>query len=165
MKMNRLNRTDRRKGFTLVELIVVIAMLMLLMGSVTSAVVSAQRRAKIAQATTVVKELTNAILSYENYSKTRDLSEVAGKLGSWTDAERSRIGFVLGNATDRNGEKVPVLYNATMKGDMLVDPWGHPYRVRIKQGTLKVDDNGVLQGAQQTAVAFPNFYRRQMEEK
>ena len=45
--------TDRigKKGFTLVELLVVIAMLMLLAGAITTSVAGAHRRAKIQQAT------------------------------------------------------------------------------------------------------------------
>lgn len=159
MKMKNGNRASR--GFTLVELLVVIGMLMLLMGSVTSAIVSAQKRAKVAQATTAVKEMTNAILSYENYADSHDLSTVAS--GGWKEADESTLGFILGKKSNKNGT-IPVLYNAALKGGKILDPWGRPYRVQIKQGTIKVDNNNVLQGAQRTAVAFPNFYRRQAGE-
>ena len=56
-------------GFTLVELLVVIAMLMLLAGAVTSSVASAQRRAKIAQATAEAQEMTNAIRAFEHFQQ------------------------------------------------------------------------------------------------
>ena len=52
--------TKRKRGFTLVELITVIAMLLLLMGAVTSSVSGARRRAKIQQAISEAQELTNA---------------------------------------------------------------------------------------------------------
>ena len=42
-----MENTKRKRGFTLVELITVIAMLLLLMGAVTSSVSGARRRAKI----------------------------------------------------------------------------------------------------------------------
>ncbi|MGN0852855.1 MAG: type II secretion system protein [Kiritimatiellia bacterium] len=154
-------RKPAARGFTLVELLVVIGMLMLLMGSVTSAIVSAQKRAKIAQATTAVKEMTNAILAYENYADTHDLSTVAS--GGWKEADEATLGFILGKKSNKNGP-VPVLYNAAVKGGKILDPWNRPYRVQIKQGTIQVDSGTVLQGAQRTAVAFPNFYRRQAGE-
>lgn len=161
MNMKRELQRSRSRGFTMVELLVVIGMLMLLMGSVTSAVMSAQKRARIAQATTAVREMTNAILAYENYADSGDLSTVAS--GGWKEADESTLGFILGKKSNKNGV-VPVLYNASLKGGKILDPWGHPYRVQIKQGSIKVDDNGVLSGQQKTAVAFPNFYRRQVGE-
>lgn len=162
MNWNRKRIVNSTRGFTLVELLVVIAMIMLLMGSVTSAVMSAQRRAKVVQATTAVKEMTNAILAYENYTKEGDLSSV--KIQKWTDADEKTLGFLLGKEKTKTGETIPVLYNATLKGSLFVDPWGSVYQVQIKEGTIQVDNDGVLQGTQHTAVSFPNFYRRQAGE-
>lgn len=163
MNWNMKKISSSNCGFTLVELLVVIAMIMLLMGSVTSAVMSAQRRAKIVQATTAVKEMTNAILAYENYTKEGDLSSV--KIQKWTAADEKNLSFLLGKEKTKTGETIPVLYNASLKGSFFVDPWGTAYEVQIKEGSIQIDNDGVLQGAQKTAVAFPNFYRRQMEEK
>lgn len=161
--MNRLDSipTRRRRGFTMVELLVVIAMLMLLMGSVTSAIMSAQKRSKIAKATAAVQELTNAILSYENYTDDHNLSSVA--IPSWQDVDESTISFLLGKESNRQG-KIPVLYNADLKNGKLLDPWGKPYRVQIKPGTITMEDRGVLGSSARTHVAFPNFYRHLYQE-
>ena len=70
-----------KRGFTLVELLVVIAMLMLLVGAVTSSVTRAQKRAKIVQATAEAQEITNAILAYENYAEKYSLEKHAK--GGW----------------------------------------------------------------------------------
>lgn len=153
--------TCRRRGFTMVELLVVIAMLMLLMGSVTSAIMSAQRRSKIAKATTAVQELTNAILSYENYSDDHTLSDVA--IPSWQEVDESTISFLLGKKSNRQGT-IPVLYNADLRNGKLLDPWGHPYRIQIKPGTIRMEDRGVLGTSAKTYVAFPNFYRHLYQE-
>lgn len=156
-------RNGACRGFTLVELLVVIAMLMLLMGSVTSAIMTAQRRAKIAKATVEIKEMTNAILAFENYSSD-GLSAQAS--GSWQEATEASLAFILGKVTGQNGERVPVLYNAAIRGGKVLDPWGHPYYVQIKQGKVAIQNNGSngSLSSTQTAVAFPNFYRRQAEE-
>lgn len=156
-------RNEMCRGFTLVELLVVIAMLMLLMGSVTSAIMTAQRRAKISKATVEVKEMTNAILAYENYSSD-GLSK--HKIQNWQEATESTLAFILGKETGENGEMIPVLYNASIRNKKILDPWGRPYRVQIRQGNVKIQNkgsNGSLSSTQ-TAVAFPNFYRRQAEE-
>lgn len=156
-------RNGAGRGFTLVELLVVIAMLMLLMGSVTSAIMTAQRRAKISKATVEAKEMTNAILAYENYSS---VGLSAHKIEDWQDATESSLAFILGKETGENGEKIPVLYNASIRNKKILDPWGHPYRVQIRRGKVKIQNkgsNGSL-STTQTAVAFPNFYRRQAEE-
>lgn len=157
-------RNGACRGFTLVELLVVIAMLMLLMGSVTSAIMTAQRRAKISKATVEVKEMTNAILAFENYSSRGDLSAQAS--GSWQEATEASLAFILGKVTGQNGERVPVLYNAAIRNGRILDPWGHPYYVKIKQGKVTIQNNGSngSLSSTQTAVAFPNFYRRQAEE-
>ena len=142
-----------RRGFTLVELLVVIAMLMLLAGAVTSSVSSAQRRAKIAQATAEAQEMTNAILAYEHFGDDYKLPNYDN-----TPATESNMGFILGDATV-NGQKVPVLYNASIKGGQILDPWGNPYYVTIKAGKpirTETDSSDQLK----SYVAFPNFNRR-----
>ena len=139
-----------KSGFTLVELLVVIAMLMLLAGAVTSSVAKAQRRAKIAQATAEAQEMTNAILAYEHFGSGK-------KLPNYDDVEatEANMKFILGEAE----ENVPVLYNASIKGGEIRDPWGRPYRVTIKVGKpIHTDTDGSDQ--LKSYVAFPNFNRR-----
>ena len=102
-----------KKGFTLVELLVVMAMLMLLIGSISSSVMSAQKRARLAVATTAVLEISNAILAYENYGKLDKMDE--------QPSTEDNLAFILGKATE-DGRDVPVLYNASIKGGKILDP-------------------------------------------
>lgn len=143
------------RGFTLVELLVVIAMLMLLAGAVSSSVASAQRRAKITHATAEAQEMTNAILAYSQFGEDYKLPIIY----PGEPANEKNLSFILGTENGPNGEKVPVLFNASIKGGQILDPWGRPYIVTIREGeSFKSDqdssDNLV------TYVAFPNFNRR-----
>ena len=148
-----------RKGFTLIELLVVIAMLMILMGSVSSAPMSARRRAKIAKATAACHEMTNAILAYENYAKNYTL-EGKETGGGWREAEEGFLGFMLGKGSLQHGAggKIPVLYNGEVSRGKLLDPWGRPYYVKIMKCDGNIEDR-VVRGGLSTAVGFPNYNR------
>ena len=153
-----------KKGFTLIELIVVIAMLMMLAGSVTSALANARRRAKISKATVACQELTNAILAYENYAKDHSLEKHATS-GSWQPANKGSLQFVLGGEKAENGEDIPVLFNAEIMGSQMLDPWGNPYYYRVQRvRSQKVDDDLANQQIE-TYVFFPNFNRRLEEDR
>ena len=111
--------TDRigKKGFTLVELLVVIAMLMLLAGAITTSVAGAHRRAKIQQATVEAQEMTKAILSYENFGKNYSLD--AHVMEDQQATEQS-LAFILGKESAQiKGQRgdIPVLFNAAVKKD------------------------------------------------
>lgn len=136
----------RKKGFTLVELLVVMAMLMLLIGSISSSVMSAQKRAKLAVATTAVLEISNAILAYENYGELKKMNE--------QPSTESNLAFILGKATE-DGREVPVLYNAAIRGGKILDPWGNPYLITVSEGTI----SGKQTKNMKTAVFLPNYYR------
>ena len=97
---------QRNLGFTLVELLVVIAMLMLLAGAVTSSVAKAQRRAKIAQATAEAQEMTNAIRAFEHFWGEQDLQSKMPKMND-TEATESAMSFILGGDPGPDGEKLP----------------------------------------------------------
>ena len=149
----------RKKGFTLIELIVVIAMLMLLTGAVTSALANARKRAKVSKATVVCQEMTNAILAYENYTKDHSLEKHATS-GSWQPASKGSIQFILGGEKAENGEDIPVLFNAEIKGTQMLDPWGNPYLYRIQKASSQEVDDDLANKQVETCVFFPNFNRR-----
>ena len=143
----------RRGGFTLVELVVVIAMIAVIMAAMTTSVQQARQRARIARATQEVREMTNAILAYEQYAVGHTLEKVLAP--SWTDCTEGSMKMILGGETGENGETVPVLFNATVKNGSLLDPWGNPYQYMIDK-TAELSD---ATGSFETAVALPNFYR------
>ena len=149
-----------RRGFTLIELLVVIAMLAVLMGAVGSGMNQARRRAMIAKATQDAKEMTNAILAFEHYARGRSLESYA--TGGWKDTTKDSMSMILGGEQSEGGEQVPVLYNAQIRGDQILDPWGKPYQYMIKQaGSISPPDNTQFQ----TAPNLPNFYRLLDEER
>lgn len=118
------------RAFTLVELLVVIAMLLILAGSVGSGVMAAMKNAKISKASVEVNELTNALLAYENFiSGTSDEGKMPSLNG--VDASESSCSFLLGKgAAGAGGERPPVFYNGGFR-----DPWGTPYKLLVKPGT------------------------------
>lgn len=147
---------SHKGGFTMVELLVVIAMIMILAGSVTSAVASASRRANIMKATVDVQEMTNAILAYQNYGELKEMSDLP--------ATEDNIGFLMGKESE-NGKTVPVLYNATITsrgGERAVrDPWGNPYLITVKSGSVTAPTS---LKQMRSVLWFPNFNRRAVDE-
>ena len=158
MRLRHMGRNDRN-GFTMVELLVVIAMLMILAGSITSSVGSASRRAKVQQATTELQEMTKAILAYENYGRVNQDSPLSSHLMEDKEATESNMGFILGQETLKNGQSgnIPVLFNAEIKNGAIRDPWGNPYRVTIRQA--KIDPKEASSDKPVSYVMFPNFNR------
>ncbi len=152
-----------KQGFTLVELLVVIGMLMLLAGAVTTSVTGAQRRAKIQQATVEAQEMTKAILAFENYGKNYSLDKYVME-----DAEATEqsLGFILGKENMQGqgqSGKVPVLFNAAVTGSgKILDPWGNPYRVTIKKDNVDQENKDSLRF--NSYVVFPNYNRRPADE-
>lgn len=155
-----------KRGFTLIELIVVIAMIATLMAALGTSVAKAQRRARITKATQEARELTNSILAYEQYAPDHTLAQVATG-GSWRDCDESSLRMVLGRMDDDDGQRIPVLFAASLTGGRMLDPWGTPYQVRIeKLGSLAGggdDENRSQQFV--SAPHLPNYYRLNDEEK
>ena len=154
-------------AFTLVELLVVVGMIAILMGAMTSAVQSARERARIQKATSDVKVISQAILAYEiwNGDELPTLGS-RGRAASGADANASSLGFLIGkgNAAGAGGkgglaDKLPVLLMAQLRsGGSMVDPWGTPYKVTIAESKSNIKLKTVT-GALSTGYWLPNFYR------
>lgn len=143
-----------KRAFTLIEMMVVVAMILIIAAAMTTSVAKARTRAKVAAAMQETREMTNAILAFEQYAQDRSLaSEVTG--GSWRDCTESAMGMILGRETGASGEQVPVLFNAQVRGGVLVDPWGRPYQYMIDKTS---DLSESIQAPQATAT-LPNYYR------
>ena len=160
-------RTKVNNGFTIIELMAVIAMILILMGAVTASVTRARQRAKIQQAITEAQQLTDAILAYENFVDKKGNSPLEDKATgqSWQEATEGELKFVLGNDKMPNGQEgnVPVLYNGSVTGGSIRDPWGNPYRYRILSASVNPDDDH--DGSQgEAAFAFPNINRIPADE-
>ena len=146
------NREQAGRGFTLIELMVVMAMIAVIAGALTSGVAKAQQRSKISRAQTEAREITNAILAYQNYDEDGSLAKFVMED---QEAEEGKLGFILGKVTSRNSD-VPVLYNAALTGGKILDPWGHPYRITIKQGET-INPPGV--SGVKIRMFYPNWHR------
>ena len=146
--------TLNKRGFTLVELMVVVAMIAIIAGAFSTAVAGAQERAKIQKALSEVKVVSQAMLAYENYHEL-PLKEKESIL----DASSS-LGFLLGQGgTAESGGKIPVLLQAALSsGGALLDPWGTPYRISIRPGNLSYVP-GVATGSLTSGFFLPNAYR------
>ena len=142
-----------RRGFTLVELLVVIGMIAIIGGAMVSSVSKAQLRAKISKANVDVGEMTKAILAFANYTEDGTLSSV---VMDDQPAQESKLKFILGKETGRDGVAVPVLYNGAVTGGYINDPWGHPYRVTIKKGE-RISPSGMP--SLNLKLFYPNWHR------
>jgi len=148
-----------RKGFTLIELLVVIAMIAILTGAASSAVMKARTRSQIARATTEVREMTNAILAYENYDKDHSLASMATSK-AWTPASEGALKFILGGEAPR----VPVLYNGAVTRGHVLDPWGMPYEFMVANAGDASDSKDDVGKSLSTFMYLPNLNRLKPEE-
>ena len=160
-------RTKENSGFTIIELITVIAILLMLMGAITTSVTGARRRAKTNQAITEAQQLTDAILAYENFSRPGRPSPLENKATgeSWKVATEGDMAFVLGNEKNPTGQdgNVPVLFNGAVTGGSIRDPWGHPYRYRIMSSSVDAEDE-TAGSSGESAFAIPNINRIPADE-
>lgn len=149
-----------KSAFTLVELLVVLGIVAMIMAAFTSSMASAQQRAKISRATSEVKLISQAILSYENYDQGNELPSMANQ-----DADQGSIGFLIGNGGASKSGKIPALLMAQLSsGGKMLDPWGTPYKISIKPGNASVKLTSAS-GTMQTGYYLPNFFRLSAEER
>ncbi len=154
-----------KRAFTLVELLVVIGMIAILVAAMTVSTARARQRGRIAKATQETKEITNAILAYEQYAAGRTLAKHAR--GGWADCTEGAMAMILGGETGASGEPIPVLYNAAVKGGKLLDPWGRPYQFMIQESATLSSGDGTGMGSVNftTSAALPNFFRLTDKER
>ena len=129
--------TGNRRAFTLLELLVVVGMIALIMGAMSTAVTSAQERARVQKATAEVKVITQAILAYEDWSR-EGLKELDNE-----PADSKSLGFLFGqDGSSRSGQPFPTLVMASLRnGGKLLNPWGNPYKVKIKKNGARLNQN------------------------
>ena len=160
-------RTNEKRGFTMIELLMVVAILLLLIGAITTSVTGARRRAKIQQAIAEAQQLTDAILAYENFIKPGDDdARMPDTHGEWKPASEKDMAFVLGKVQNPNGQEgfVPVLFNGAVIGGSIRDPWGHPYQYRILAPSVDTEDQSNTDNDTVSALAVPNINRISVDE-
>lgn len=151
--------TSNRNGFTLIELMVVIAMIAIFTSAVGTSVGKTRERARIEKARNDVKVISQAILAWENYDRggKHELREMNDQ-----EADSSSLAFLLGQGEQAKSGGIPALLMAQLSaGGKMRDPWNTPYRVRIKEGSIsRPDDLNLL-----TCYFVPNLYRLSAEER
>ena len=153
-----------KRGFTLIELLVVIGMIAILTGAASSAVMKARRRSQLARAETEAREMTNAILAYENWDDNRTLQSYQTSK-SWREATEDSLKFILGGVRNKGGE-VPVLYNAAVIAGSIRDPWGTPYQYMISAAGNAAESSADQVGSQISTFMFlPNLNRLKASER
>lgn len=158
--------SNNRKGFTLVELLVVVGMIAVLMGAMTSAVHKARERARMQKAMSDVKVISQAILAYEIWNGDElPTMGARGKAANGVDATSANLGFLLGKGSAKGAsggsgsDELPVLLQASLQGNgMLRDPWGTPYKVTISESAKPIDPK-VIRGSIWAGYWLPNAYR------
>ena len=155
-------KSRNRKGFTLVEIMVVLVIISVLMAAFTSSVAGARRRARIAKATSEVKVVSQAILAYENFDKNNELDEYQC---TDKDADNNSLAFLIGErGTTEVGDRIPPLLMASLRsGGKMLDPWGTAYKVSIRKGA-PINFKSSMSSVK-TGYSLPNFYRLSKEER
>ena len=156
-------KTNGKNGFTIVELLTVIAILLILIGAIATSLTSARRRTMIQQAISEAQQLTDAILAYENFVKPGSGDSPLEKKAkdSWLPATEDDMAFVLGRESMPNGQEgdVPVLFNGAVTGGSIRDPWGRPYQYRIMSQKVEAEDHSNADNDTESALAIPNINR------
>lgn len=148
-----------KRGFTLIELMVVIAMIAIFMTAVATSVGQTRERARMEKARSDVKVISQAILAWENYTRggKNELEEMNDQ-----EADSSSLGFLLGQGETANSGQIPAMLMAQLSaGGKMRDPWGTPYRIRIKEGSIPHPSDLNLS----TCFFIPNLYRLSAEER
>ena len=130
-----------RRGFTMIELLVVMAIIGILAGTFAFSMVSAQENARTAKATAEGRELGNAIRLYcLTQTGTEEDGESAGNplsdlgLNEGISAVNSTLTRLMTAPSASNGNTVYFRADqSSIRGGVLRDPWGNPYRIRVRR--------------------------------
>lgn len=148
------------KGFTLVEVLVVLFVIGMIMAIMTTSFMSAQEKAKVQKAEAEVRAIHEAIMSYQNFDDNHELPTMKDQ-----DANKSTLGFLLGDGGSNDAGKIPATLMAQIQGDgSITDPWGTPYQVSISEGNADMKNTSAA-STMKTGYYIPNFYRLSAEER
>jgi prepilin-type N-terminal cleavage/methylation domain-containing protein len=147
-----------KRGFTLVELLVVIAMIAVILAAFSTSVTAARQRSRIQKATAEVNAISQAILASENWVSSGGKYELDIQ-GGMVEVSRSSLARIFGGGNAESGGKIPVMLQASLGDDgKMRDPWGHPYWVRITKNTFTPVFKTAT-GSMTTGFYLPNLYR------
>jgi prepilin-type N-terminal cleavage/methylation domain-containing protein len=144
----------RRAGFTLVEMLTVIAIISILIGVTGISLIKARELSRRTRADAELREMVSAWLQYQQLYEEWP-AVVKGKI------EIPVSGAVLDPLINPESDDNPrgiVLLNVKLSGDAATfnDPWGTPYELSFDRDTASIPTITALR----TSVTFPNRQRR-----
>ena len=154
--MNRFP-SRRRAGFSLLEMLLVVAVIGILMGLLGAAAYSAQQRAYTTLAQAEAQQIATAFKSYWVAKS----AWPAGFGSGWTKLTKGKLAVLMGGDADGTVylDVPPDRFEGDDESAPFLDPWGHPYEVSIESISETIVSD-TLEGA----VTFPNFMRHYYED-
>lgn len=150
------NAIFRPTGFTLLELMLAIAVIGILMGLLGASAYSARQKAYASTATAETQQIAAAFKSY--YLAHKKWPGVWEKGKSWEKLDRNNLAPLLGGSGG-DGIVYLDLPLSRFEGKGFRDPWGNPYEVQTSQ-ILEPHVGDTFEGA----VSFPNHMRHYAED-
>lgn len=128
-----------QKGFTMVELIVIVAVIAILGGILTPMVIKEIGKSKITRASADMEAVSTAFTQYyvdtgfwpEKYDGSKNRRAALRAYDCFYDNTKNLSGWdgpYLEKGTDKAGKRVVANKNGTT-WEGIVDPWGQPFRV------------------------------------
>lgn len=151
------NSGKAESGFTLVELLTVVAIIAILIGLVGAAAFSARQRAYRATAQTEAQQLAAALRSWWIANRTWP---PGFSTGDAVEVTRGMLKPLMGYGTGVSYLNAPPdRFETQDENDdaaKFLDPWGEPYTVKLDPPeALAPEDSSIFEGA----ASFPNQFR------